>query len=83
MPTDSALDWFRTDAKRQGMTIREYERVYGLTLMPAQYRIAAHETPESALAEGWERHAIGVVGGNDETTAPDGAVVVALGEDAA
>ena len=82
-PSDSALEWFTTDAKRQGMTIRQYEAAYGLTLMPAQHRIAAHESPESALADGWEHHIIGVVGGSDETTAPSAEAVVVVSEDAA
>jgi hypothetical protein len=62
MTDEAALAWFLEDAKRQGLTVREYEARYGILLMPAQRRIAAHETPMSEMPEGWQRKAHRVVG---------------------
>lgn len=49
--TDAALQWFLDDAKAQGLSVREYERTYGIILLPAEHEIRAHEVPMSAMSE--------------------------------
>lgn len=44
-PTDPALQWFLDDAKRQGLSIREYEKRYKIILMPKEHELAANEFP--------------------------------------
>jgi hypothetical protein len=51
---DPALQWFLDDAKRQGLSVREYEAKYRILLLPARHAIASHE---SALTEALGLHA--------------------------
>lgn len=44
-PADPALQWFLDDAKRQGLSIREYEKRYKIVLMPQEHELSAHEFP--------------------------------------
>jgi hypothetical protein len=46
--TDPAIKWFLDDAKRQGLSVREYEAKYGILLLPKQHEIAARERPIEA-----------------------------------
>ena len=50
MTADAALKWFLEDAKSQGLTLSEYERLYGVILYengplpgPTLHRIRRHE----------------------------------------
>lgn len=43
MNADPATQWFLDDAKRQGLSVREYEAKYRIILLPSQHAIASHE----------------------------------------
>lgn len=49
--SDPALRFFLDDAKAQGLSVREYEKAYGLVLLPAEHDIAAHEVSLSQAME--------------------------------
>lgn len=55
MASDPALTWFLADAKRQGLTLSEYEQRYGVILPagrflnPAEARIKRHEVSGGAM----------------------------------
>ena len=55
---DSSLDWFLEDAKRQGLSLAEYERRYGIILAegarpsPAAQRIRRHEISGGLMRDG-------------------------------
>ena len=41
---DPAIDWLLADARRQGLSVREYEKKYGIILLPSEHEIRTHET---------------------------------------
>lgn len=55
---DTALEWFLADAKRQGLSLAEYERRYDLILSegalpsPAAQRIRRHELLGGLMRDG-------------------------------
>ena len=55
---DTALDWFLEDAKRQGLSLAEYERRYDIILAegarpsPAAQRIRRHEISGGLMRDG-------------------------------
>lgn len=57
--TDEALEWLRRDQESSGLSVREYERKYGVMLSPARARpgtdlageIAKHEVSLHDLSE--------------------------------
>lgn len=58
MNDDPALDWFLEDAKRQGLTLTEYERRYAIILdmdsdrpSPAAQRIRRHEVSGGLMTD--------------------------------
>lgn len=58
MTADPALDWFLEDAKRQGLTLSEYERRYGVILIEtgarpsaAAWAIRAHEVSGGSMTD--------------------------------
>lgn len=44
-PADPALQWFLDDAKRQGLSIREYEKRNKIILMPREHELSTNEFP--------------------------------------
>lgn len=43
-PADPALQWFLDDAKRLGLSVREYEKRFDIILMPREKEVSSHET---------------------------------------
>ena len=49
MSRDPALDFLLANARAQGMSLRKYQREYGVRLMPAELDTAAHEVQVRSL----------------------------------
>lgn len=42
---DDGLDYLLADWKASGLSVREYEKLYGIRLMPSERAAASHEVP--------------------------------------
>jgi hypothetical protein len=72
MAADPALDLLYADARRQGLTVKQYEARYGILL--DERRLASYETPMSTLRRGWQRHAVAIIGHESAPTDVAGAL---------